>query len=175
MKKALHGKEGVFRSLRQGTVSTWDAKDVEVLIEAANNALAFDDREESTYITQEEMFCYRTREYMRRLIDEGVTDDLINELNDELLDLPFQHQLSVSKGGTPTWLFFADFDEQSDPVLAAAYGFSHILAPGGLDNLKICQMPDCQRFFIGRPNAKWCSKSCGSRHRVRKKRKRDLR
>lgn len=53
----------------------------------------------------------------------------------------------------------------------AAYLFANITSLGGLKGLKRCRSADCQRFFIGRSNVKWCSKTCGSRYRVKKMRK----
>ncbi|WP_083885943.1 CGNR zinc finger domain-containing protein [Halobacteriovorax marinus] len=44
---------------------------------------------------------------------------------------------------------------------------------GWLDGLKRCQSPECKKFFIGRSNVKWCSKTCGSRSRVKKMRKKN--
>ena len=57
------------------------------------------------------------------------------------------------------------------PLVFGAYMFSNVVSLGGLERLKRCQSNDCLNFFIGRPNAKWCTSSCGSKCRVKKMRK----
>lgn len=41
------------------------------------------------------------------------------------------------------------------------------------DRLRRCQSEDCSRYYLGTKRAKWCSDTCGSRERLRKKRKED--
>lgn len=64
-------------------------------------------------------------------------------------------------------------EDFSDPNTVAAYAFSAQLTVDGFVRLKYYEMRDCHKFFIGRPNTKWCSKACGSKYRVTEKRKRD--
>jgi predicted RNA-binding Zn ribbon-like protein len=111
--------------------------------------------------------------WFERYVQESASDEIIKDLNDELEWVRFRHVLRKTKTGTPAWQHIVDFEEAQDPFASAAYAFAHLLGIGGLRGLKRCQMPDCGRFFIGRPNAKWCSDACGSRHRVREKRNRD--
>jgi hypothetical protein len=54
-----------------------------------------------------------------------------------------------------------------------AYMFAYLVNDGVLDNLRRCQRPECQKFFIGGPRAKWCSENCGGIVRTKNKRKRD--
>jgi hypothetical protein len=42
-----------------------------------------------------------------------------------------------------------------------------------LRRIKHCALPECRRLFFGDVRAKWCSETCGSKARVRAKRKRD--
>lgn len=71
----------------------------------------------------------------------------------------------------PYWRRIANADAIDDPGLGIAYCIAHLLEIGAFDGLKRCNMKDCEKYFIGPPNRKWCSKKCGSLHRVRKKRK----
>ena len=67
----------------------------------------------------------------------------------------------------------ADLDPMPSPEAYAANDFSRILTSGMLERVRRCQMEGSKRLFAGPPQAKWCSKTCGSKHRVRKKRKLD--
>ncbi len=42
-----------------------------------------------------------------------------------------------------------------------------------LPRIRHCNSPDCGKLFFGDRRAKWCSAKCGSRNRVRDKRRRD--
>ena len=125
-------------------------------------------------ISEEESFCLAVNDWMCEYVNEGrATDEVIEELNDFMSTIRYRHVLMPSKTGAPYWEYIADLNRHLDPAEAAAFGFSQLLAIGGLMRAKRCQMPDCGHYFLGRSNAKWCSKSCGSLFRVQKKRKRD--
>jgi predicted RNA-binding Zn ribbon-like protein len=185
VKKALHAEEGFFFSFKAGKVKAWDSKLANALIEAANKVINYTVSEKHGYtvikdgsvtkahITEEEGFCIAVNDWLSQLVDEGVTVEMIEDLNETLSEIRFIRVLMPSTGGAHYWQDIADLDKSLNPDEAAAYGFSHLLEIGALDGLKRCKLPDCERFFIGRPNAKWCSKTCGSRHRVRNKRKKD--
>jgi len=187
MKKALHNDKEIYFSFRKGEITAWRINDVDMLIGAANDAPDYEESEKNgftilkkdgvvvTRIPEEDSFCTMVHDWMCDLVDKGVTDVLIDELNDVLVDIRYIHVLMPSEGGTPYWQNnIADMNRSLNVEEAAGYAFSHQLAIGGLEGLKRCQLPDCEKFFIGRPNAKWCSASCGSKYRVRKKRKRDV-
>jgi hypothetical protein len=72
-------------------------------------------------------------------------------------------------------MFVAHIPNKPHPTIFAAYMFSNMTSLGWLEGLKRCKSPECQQFFLGRSNVKWCKKSCGSLCRVRQKRKRDKR
>ena len=190
MKKALHDEENRYFTFRNGEIVVWGADDVGMLLEAANDALKHEyeviekdgisvlseDGVSVASTSQEDIFCSQIHDWISRLVDEGVTEELIDELNDELADIRYVHVLMPSKKGVPSWQYnIADLNGEFDIEEAAAYAFSQQLAIGAFEGIKRCQLPDCEKFFIGRPNAKWCSPSCGSKFRVRKKRKRDIR
>ena len=173
MKKTLRSGSRTFRSLMDGTVQSWDTTITVGLIEMVNRVLAEQTGASPSYVTAVYAFCAAMHDWMERLVEKGVTKGLIDDLNDELEDVRFQHVLEGDGAGQPTWRYIADLESGLDPDSAAAYGFSHLLEAGALDGLKRCQLSDCENFFIGRPNAKWCSQKCGSLHRVRAKRKRE--
>lgn len=186
MKKALHNENDEFFTFREGGLARFKANDIDWLLEAANDAPTIEYRQKMGFtqvlkngvpaleVSPDENFCYWVNRFMSRLVYEGVTEDLIEELNDLLSEIRYIHVLRLSRNKEAFWQRnVGDMSRSSTPVEAAAYSFSHQLAIGGLDGLKRCEQSDCQKFFVGRPNAKWCSKSCGAKHRVRKKRKRD--
>ena len=125
------------------------------------------------YVDVGYVFCEAMHTWLEQLVQEGVTTKMIEDLNTELEGIRFQHVLKKDDSGEPTWLYIADYGFGQDADSRAAYAFSQLLTCGALEGLKKCQMSDCDNFFLGRPNAKWCSKKCGARHRVRSKRKRD--
>ena len=187
MKKALHDENDVFFTFREGGLLAWRIYDVDMLLAAANDAPDYEVSKKNGFniyekdgvvVTRESpknAFCSIVHDWMCDLVDEGATDELIDELNDVLADIRYIHVLIPSEGGIPYWQNnIADMNSPPNVLGAAGYAFAHQLAIGGLEGLKRCQLPDCEKFFIGRPNAKWCSKSCGSKYRIRKKRQRDL-
>jgi len=187
MKKALHDENDAFLTYREGEITAWRTHDVEMLLAAANDAPNYEVTEKNgftilkkdgvavTRVSPEETFCTIVHDWMCDLVDQGVTDTLIDELNSAVANIRYLHVLQPATDGNPYWQYnIADMNRNLTVDEAAAYAFSHQLALGGLNGLKRCQLSDCQRFFIGRPNAKWCSKTCGSKSRVREKRKRDF-
>jgi predicted RNA-binding Zn ribbon-like protein len=187
MQKALHDEVEVFFTFQRGELIAWHASDVDMLIRAANDAPEFETTQKDGFtllvkdgvvvprISEEETFCIEVNDWMCELVDNRVTDEMIDELNSALADLRYVHVLMRSEDGRPYWQRnIADMNRPPNVEVLAAHAFAHLLTNGGLKGLKRCALPDCEKFFIGRPNAKWCSKSCGSKHRVRRKRKRDI-
>jgi len=118
-------------------------------------------------------------EWMSRYLKEGTTDDFLNDLNTAIHNIRYsKHILPLdlipSENGYPQNGYIANYDKTTKPEAIAADDFSKLLSSGMLKRLKRCQMKDCEKFFLGPPQATWCSKACGSKFRVRKKRKLDL-
>jgi hypothetical protein len=157
-----------------GKVQSWDTGITKDLIDMVNQVLREGSGASPAYVQGGYVFCAAIHDWMEKLVTEGVTREMIANLNTELEEVRFQHVLSQGPSGKTKWKYIGDFQGGLDPDAAAAYGFSHLLQAGALDGLKRCQLEDCENFFIGRPNAKWCSARCGSLHRVRAKRKRDM-
>lgn len=173
MKKALHDEKEPFLLHRKGELIGWGDADVKNLINAANAAV-IDEETKTRKLTYDEYFKIIIHDWFEIFVDEGITEKVIKHLNARIQHIRFHHVLKYSENGLPYWRYIADSNSMmSDPELQSAYGITHLLATGALVNLKRCELKDCQKFFIGRSNVKWCSKSCGSLSRVRQKRKRD--
>ena len=173
MEKTLQEEDRAFFTAVDGQIRMQSAALAEVLIEAANKFLEKSDFERKILISELHLFEKALSLWMTRLVEEGVTDKLVDDLNREVGTVRFRHILMPPKGDLPYWEYIADIRTSFGPEVKAAYAFSQHLAIGSFVGLKRCRLPNCQRFFIGRPNAKWCSKKCGSWHRVSQKRQRD--
>jgi len=173
MKKALPGQKEVFVIERQGNVVVWDFF-AEEIVEAANKGLESEPADNSP----DYRVLQNLRVWMNRYLKEGVTDDFLNDLNAALHEIRYSKyifplDLLPSKIGFPQNGYIAKYDKTPSPEAYAADDFSKLLTSGTLTRLKLCQMKGCEKFFLGPPQAKWCSKTCGSKFRVRKKRKED--
>lgn len=168
-----------WRLTDDGQVLLGHTGDVNFLIESANKYLENDDFKKSTYLHFDHVFGYSLGIWMGRFIDSKckLNSVLLTDLRDELAEIRFFHTLNPaipSRGQPlPHWEFTADMEDFSDPATTAAYAFSQQLTLDGLKGLKRCAMVTCKKFFIGRPNAIWCSSKCGGKYRVAKKRKMD--
>lgn len=173
MKKALLGQEEVFLWKQKGRIGFWDF-DIEEILNAANDDLENNLRVELPW----NKVLPKIRDWVNRYFREGVTDAFLDDLNSAMQDvryskyvLPFD--LLPSDSGYPRSGYIADYDQMPSPEAYAANDFSKILTSGMLERVRRCQMEGCKRLFVGPPQAKWCSKTCGSKYRVRKKRKLD--
>jgi hypothetical protein len=192
MRKPLHEKsEGVHAILnsmapRQGHIVVpykWSDRegilfrntgDTDFLIETANQYSGKAHPKESSFLPK---FGHYLADWMERFVSKGFTTQMLQELRRELGNIRFFHVLNpaIPTRGKPLphWDYIADTADFTDPRTTAAYAFSQQLTLDGFIGLKRCHLKSCRKFFIGRPNTKWCSDSCGSLHRVRQKRKRD--
>lgn len=174
MKKAQHEENGQFLLYKQGQLIGWGIDDLKNLLRAANEAV-INEETKSRKLTYDEYFKIIIHDWFEIFVNDGITEKVIKHLNQRLEHIRYHHVLMYSKDGLPYWRYIANFDSiKVDPELQSAYGITHLLAMGALKNLKRCEMKECRKFFVGPPNRKWCSKSCGSLFRVRKQRKRAL-
>lgn len=169
MKKALPNTNEIFISEKFGKPDIWDFY-AEEIVEAANNGISDS--------PNGDLVCQRLREWMSRYLKEGITDDLLNDLNTALRKIRYSKyilptDICPSETGFPVNAYVAQHDNLLDPGAYAADDFSKLLTSGELKRLKRCQHEGCEKFFLGPSQARWCSKICGSKFRVRKKRKRD--
>lgn len=145
----------------------YDRESVPFLIEAANNHVNKLQGRDSTQSLLDEFIYWCMDEYLRN----GASVALLNTLNRNISVIG--HQCHVMPGDKFAAIFVAHIPHQPPPTVFAAYMFTNMTSLGWLNGLKRCSSIDCQQFFIGRPNVKWCSKTCGSRSRVKKMRKRN--
>lgn len=173
MKKALLGQEEVFLWKQKGRIGFWDF-DIEEILNAANDDLENDPKDKLPW----NQVLPRIRDWVIRYFREGVTDAFLDDLNSAMQDVRYTKyvlplELLPSRSGYPRSGYITDLDQMPSPEAYAANDFSRILTSGMLERVRRCQMEGCKRLFVGPPQAKWCSKTCGSKHRVRKKRKLD--
>ncbi|MHA3320897.1 CGNR zinc finger domain-containing protein [Legionella pneumophila] len=109
-------------------------------------------------------------ECMDEYYKNGLTDNLLNKLNEILGDIRIQCLVENIENKLSA-IHVAHMPKNSSPIAFGAYMFSRVTSLGGLEGLKRCYNKDCLKFFIGRSNTKWCSSSCGSKYRVNKMRK----
>ena len=173
MKKPLHEESETFLSYADGRISVWDDSDEEVLVEAANRGLRHSSDETASYIDELMLFESAVAQWLTRLLKDGFTALMIDELNKQTADIRYRRLLNLDEGGSPRWDNIAYLGDDIEPESKAAYAISHLLGSGAFQRLRQCQADACDRFFLGPPNAKWCSPRCGSRSRGRDKRKRD--
>lgn len=172
MKKPLQMEKEQFLLSSKGRLIAWGNADVKNLLKNANKAKT-ENLKLGPEVTLPEAECIFTREWFDLFIDKGLSKEVIEKLNSRIAHVRYHHILMHSSKGLPYWRRVANADQIHDPELAIAYSMAHLLASGAFEGLKRCGLKDCQKYFIGRPNTKWCSKTCGSFYRVRQKRKKD--
>lgn len=166
MAKALHDYIYVLKDGKKPMA--YDRRFADFLIEGANQHIQeLKDREQDQI--ELDKFIY---DWMVEYEKHGASVKLLNALNYYLS--PVGHQCHLQKNGEKLNLVFvAHIPHKPHPAMFVAYMFSNMTSRGWLEGLKRCASTDCQQFFIGRSNVKWCSKSCGSRSRVKKMRKKN--
>lgn len=165
MEKALHDCVLVIKDGKEP--QRYDKDSVEFLIDGANCYLEEGEEGPKSKVALSKSLFNLMSSYEK----DGPTNQLIDELN-KFLE-PVKHQCFIGrKNQKLITTYVAHLKHHPDPGVFACYLFSSMASLGWLDGLKRCQSPECQKFFIGRSNVKWCSKTCGSRSRVKKMRKR---
>lgn len=114
---------------------------------------------------------------------DGITDVLVNKINEWMALRPrsVRPQLQnetrsitwvFDEPVNVTWLFEPSIKPQPDQFLSlAGWCTAVLISLDVFDQLKRCEV--CSNFYIGGPRAKYCSDTCGSLNRVRRKRKKD--
>jgi hypothetical protein len=174
MKKALQDPKDVFLYMRNGEVHPGGFS-IEEILAAVNRGLKGDWGSDS----KATIILRKLYDWISRYIEEGDTEELCNELNADLHHMQFSKyvvppDLFPSDDGNSNCLYLANLSRDYTHETHAANEFSKLITTGKLNKLKRCQLQGCENIFLGPPQAKWCSKSCGSKYRVREKRKRDL-
>lgn len=164
-KKALPETNEAFVFQRDRRLHRWDFF-AEEIVEAVNDS------------SEGEPVLANLRMWLFRYLEEGTTDDFLNDLNSILSTVKYRKyvlpsDINPSDSSFPNNGYVALLDGRLDPEAYAADDFSKLLTSGQLQRLRLCQLNGCGKFFLGPPQAKWCSKLCGSKNRVKEKRKRD--
>lgn len=146
----------------------YDRRSVSYLTEGANNHIKQFEGRDSIQTAHDEFIYWCMDEYFKN----GASPALLNILNGNICFIGHQCHIDASKKKLEA-VFVAHIPHNPHPTIFAAYMFSNMTSLGWLEGLKRCKNPECQQFFIGRTNAKWCSKNCGSLYRVKRKRKKD--
>lgn len=173
MKKALHKLEKAFFFEKDGKLHP-EEMCIDEIIAAINRGI----KGEWGDTTNEAIILRKIHDWIFRYIEEGATDEFLNQLNTDLHDMQYFHYVLPAdfysaKGNQPQSLYVANLNTSYTHETHAAKEFSRLITNGMLNRIKRCQFPGCENIFIGPPQAKWCSKTCGSNYRVNKKRKRD--
>ena len=113
--------------------------------------------------------------WVKRLARYGVTEGLINEIDDLLKNIEVPTSFSWSKRSGKFEMMLPIPNKSSFPTWNHVFALmvSRFVNSGLIDRLHTCQLDGCNNYLLGGPRAKWCSDNCGSKHRVRNKRKRD--
>lgn len=174
MKKALHKQEKAFLYEKGGKLYPEEVC-IDEIIAAVNRGLKGDWGDVTIPGT---VVLRKIHEWICRYIEEGATEEFLCELNADLHHVQYSNYVVPpdfysSEGEEPQSVYVANLNINYTPETFAAKEFSRLVTYGMLNRIKRCQMPDCENIFLGPPQAKWCSKTCGCKFRVRKKRKRD--
>jgi len=173
VKKALHRQETAFLYEKDGEVHPEEIC-VEEIITAVNRGV----KGEWADTTTEAIILRKLHDWICRYIEEGATEEFLNELNTDLHPMQYSNYVVpadfyLTQNKEPQSVYIANLNIPYSHETHAAKEFSRFITYGMLNRIKRCQLPGCEKIFIGPPQAKWCSKTCGSKYRVSKKRKRD--
>jgi hypothetical protein len=168
LKKALQGQKQVFLQSTHGRLDVaLGFKMDKKMLKFINGEL---DRPEGVEFTRD------LRMWIKTYVTQGITEEMIGLLDVLLKEIRYTKQVIPlqflpSETGLPRIEYVANYDHSVSQEVRAADEFTKLFASGALARLKICK--ECGRLFTGPPQAKWCSKTCGSKFRVRHKRRRD--
>lgn len=173
MEKVLPTENEVFLIESRNGIELWNQFEDEIL-ELANRGLSITD----DCVIAEGQYYKSLSKWLDRYLNEGITDKFLDDLNKLIHNIQYSKyviplDLVQSENGFPCNAYAAQYRSDIEPIALAADDFSKLLTSGKLCKLKKCQLNSCGRYFMGRPQSKWCSKTCGSHYRVSKKRKRD--
>ena len=173
MKKALHKPEKAFLAEKDGNIYPEEVC-IDEIIAAVNRGI----KSEWGDTTPEAIILRKLHEWICRYFEEGATEDFFNELNSDLHPVQYFNYVVPpdfysSQGEEPQSVYVANLNIAYTSEEFAAKEFSKLITYGMLNRIKRCQLPGCENIFVGPPQAKWCSKTCGSKYRVREKRRRD--
>jgi predicted RNA-binding Zn ribbon-like protein len=114
--------------------------------------------------------------WLARLVGVTPSTELFQELVSEAPTVPLLNSPVVVRGPGIAWRY-GYTEPAGTPAQRARYPYAlamvRIVIEGLLPRIKRCKEQDCGKYFFGDPRARWCSTTCGSRARVRAKRRKD--
>jgi hypothetical protein len=136
MKKALPLREEIHWYRVKGKPYLWDATPEE-LVECANIAW----KGETTETTAETLVYGNLRKWLSRFIDEGLTEDFLDDLNRLLHNTRYAkyivpQRLDTKNVGQPHTQFIAEINQNPNPQVIAADDFSKLLTSGDFRTVK---------------------------------------
>lgn len=116
-------------------------------------------------------------EWLDHLTREGLSSWLVGQLNAAAAGLRVASYLHFDEeSGKFDWVLETPAQRKfRSRDTSYALVFTRIINADLTDRIRRCELDDCRRFFVGDPRSRWCSNTCGSKHRVREKRRRDKR
>jgi hypothetical protein len=172
MKKPLCNDEEIFFSLIEGKISALSADQASGIIKMANQSLKRGSSGQILVLDESLVFEDCVLWWLERLAKNEPIGELTDDLNERIRGIPFIHLINPDESGEPRWEHIAVLGPATPTATKAAHAVSLFLASGGLKKLRRCQADECQQFFLGPSNRKWCSENCGSRMRGRRLRER---
>jgi len=161
-------------NFRGKEISAFSATELAMsLIEGANNFLETKNtkRVEVNIKDQHSFLCH---EYLHEYLKHGNNEDFLNKLNLKMSNMQFQFLLYKETSLSPIQRKFVWYQTNYSKIEEAVlFPLSNSISTGKLINLKRCHSIDCQKFFLGKSNKKWCSDNCGGQIRMKRKRIRD--
>ena len=98
MKKALPEQNFI---LQNGQLIGWGIADVKNILKSANEAVVNEEiRSKGTYKQVTDMVTY---EWLERLVEEGISKQIINDLNKPISHMEYRRVLMLSKDGHIYW------------------------------------------------------------------------
>jgi len=112
--------------------------------------------------------------WVRRLVKHRVTDSLLADVDRIVRGELWSAFLILEPSSRKfEWRLRPRRDSLQDREKMFGWMVAWLVTVDAIDGLKRCALKDCRKYFVGGPRAKWCSENCGSKYRIRKKRKLD--
>ena len=178
MMNPLQGKPIFFAFISDDPKPAVIATDVKKMVQNANYVAANVLQESSSEIGSGEL--WRAEEFSQLMLKwlahyyrYGLSKKMIRDLNAAMVGVKCRPWIYDDQEGGYACAYAIDFDHVPPVESIAALFFSSMALSGALNGLKRCESEECRNYFIGNAKAKWCSDTCGSRERLRDKRRRD--
>ena len=126
-------------------------------------------------VTQANLDHPRAIQCLEPLLQEGPTEETLQKLAGAVRHVELRSKVFLKSGkpADPSRLTVGLTIFAGSELEFFALATIRILMDGYLERIHRCQLEDCDRYFVGDPRSKWCSERCGSKSRVRRKRKKD--